>query len=179
MTNLKELFQHTRNLNPSQAESLLGERKFGSKWGRDFTEEDFDLNWVEQPKFEDSTGMFLPQCRYFALLKKDVQLAFPNCTQRVEVLPAMNIADVQVQVSEHVDQVRKHELVSNKVTERQCEVGWCIVGPAEDKDGNPIPDGGEMIWTSFPGEMTVRLPADWDGDLTKLDQRECYAVKAL
>jgi hypothetical protein len=42
-----------------------------------------------------------------------------------------------------------------------------IIGAAEDENGDEI-QGEQMIWTTYPGNLTPNVPSDWDGQLMSL-----------
>lgn len=67
-----------------------------------------------------------------------------------------------------------------------CYGAWMIIGAGEDENGDVI-EGERMIWSIYPGNLTPRVPEDWDGQLMSLlpmnlrycssSSKPCYALK--
>jgi len=162
---IKAILIQTRNLNKKHFDTLIGERPFGSQWGKEMSKEDFEnMDWEQVP----STGKgMLPFCMYFKASPPST--ATQNCEPSTTVAPE----DIQRQVGAH-----GIELVSDKVKARACTEAWLIVGPAEDENGVAVEEQF-MVWTAFPGELMPPMPKEWDGKLESLDLAQGYAVKGL
>lgn len=155
----------TSNLNEKHYATLIGERPFGSKWGKEITRDELvSLPWQEV-KAEGPN--MLPFCTYFRATLPEGYGAMQNAE------PFTSIPNEHIQVQEGAHGL---ELVSDLVNERECSEAWLIVGPAQDEKGNKI-EGQYMVWTAFPGELLSPLPKGFDGNIDSLDSQTDYAVK--
>lgn len=172
--NIKKLYEQTKELNSKHAETLIGERKTGSKWGENLTEKKLvGLPWKKY-KGPSIPGVMIPIADYYVL--KDASKHFPNAKQRVETLEDAEKKgyELKVQTGSH-----GKEIVSPDVKESPIMEAWLIVGPAEDEKGKEI-SGKKMIWTLFPGILTGTDPK-WDGKIESIpENRKKYtAVKGI
>lgn len=172
---IKRLYEQTKELNPKHAGILIGERKTGSKWGENLTEEKLtSLPWKKY-KGPSLPGVMIPGCDYYVL--KDASKYFSNAKQRVETLEDAEKKGykLKVQTGSHGNK----EIVSPDVKESPIMEAWLIIGPAEDEKGKEI-SGKKMIWTLFPGILTGTDPK-WDGKIESIpENRKKYtAVKGV
>jgi len=171
---VKALYEATKEMNPSHAATLIGERHAGSKWGENLTEQKLtSLPW-EEYKDAKIPGVMLPFCRYFVL--KNAGKHFPGSKQRVETLEDAEKAGHKISVQKGAH--GNFEIISPDVPENPVMEAWLIVGPAEGADGKEIP-GKSMIWTLYPGMITGADPK-WDGKIESIpdDRKKYVAVKA-
>ena len=149
MTNpiIKEAVAATKEAIPDHYATLLGERKFGSKWGRDFTEADFELPWEETDPPEVTR---MPGCRYFKLDGEAFASAFPDAllgATLLKNLPADLIDKVRIKEGDHGTELRIDLIDICHDIEYPTEA-WLIVG--ED-------NGRQVVFTAHPGPPMVPL----------------------
>lgn len=171
---IKAFYETTKEVNPSHAETLVGERSAGSKWGENLTEEKLvSLPWK---KYEGPSipGAMIPVATYYKL--EDASKHFPGARQRVTTLDEAEKKGYNLSVQKGA---HGPEIVSPDVKEGPIQEAWLIVGPAEDAEGKPVP-GKKMIWTLFPGMLTGTIQ-NWDGKIESIpeDRKKHVAVKGV
>jgi len=171
---IKEIYETTKEVNPSHAASLIGERSTGSKWGENLTEEKLvSLPW-EKYKGPTIPGAMIPIATYYKL--EDANKHFPGARQRMETLDEAEKKGYKLSVQKGTHGT---EIVSPDVKEAPIQEAWLIVGPAEDAEEKPIP-GKKMIWTLLPGVLTGTIQ-NWDGKIESIpeDRKKHVAVKGI
>ncbi len=158
---MQNAIENTQTLIPDHYATLIGERPFGSQWGRDFTEADFELPWVEA---EVPAAVRQDGCRYFKLDGDAYRDAFPNAT--LGAVPFNTLSpnlqrEVRREEGSHGPELRLYAAERNIPT---TDEAWLIVG---------LENGAEVVFTAHPGP--VMLPSPKDGGL--LDPKLPYAVK--
>jgi hypothetical protein len=127
------------------------------KWHQDFTGEVFDTEYV----------------RYDHIVRGMERDGF-------KVVPSVKTGKPEMQCKA-VTPTFVRELWSPD----DCYGAWLIIGPAEDENGDEV-KGERMIWSIYPGNLTPRVPSDWDGQLMSLlpmpyyeeiEERPCYTLK--
>lgn len=132
------------------------------KWHQDFTGEVFDTEYV----------------RYDHIVRGMERDGF-------KVVPSIKTGKPEIQCKA-VTPTFVRELWSPD----DCYGAWLIIGQAFGEDHTPenpqwIPDE-QAIWSVYPGNLTPRVPEDWDGQLMSLlpmpyyeeiEERPCYALK--
>jgi len=173
---IAKLFQNTLNVNKKHAQTLVGERPAGSQWGEEMHPTKLtSLPWQQLDKNDYVDGVHLPFCDYYFLSEEDVLACIPQAQQNMELISTCRERgyNISTQPGAHGD----NELVSEHIKPRFCSTAWLIVGPAENEAGEEI-EGQQMIWTTYPGEITARVKPDWDGDIASLDG-DHFAVKGI
>jgi hypothetical protein len=150
MKTLTEIIAQTKKLMPDHYETLLGERKAGSQWGRPFTEDDFNLPWEEDlgtgwlPLADPARN---PDCRYFRL--KPSREWFPEATvgaTRIDELGDAMLSAVRVENGPHGLQL----VCAGAWGRIETNEAWLIVGEHE---------GREVVFTAHPGAPLPPLNA--------------------
>lgn len=172
---VKDLYEFTKEINPKHAETLIGERQKGSKWGESLTEKKLtSLPWKEY-KGPKIPGVMMPICDYYKI--EDAGKHFPGAKQRMETLDVAEKKGykLKVETGEHGNK----QIVSPDVKEAPIIEAWLVVGPAEDGEGKEVA-GKKMIWTLFPGVLTGSDPK-WDGKIESIpeSQKKHTAVKGI
>jgi len=190
---IQSILEKTKQLNPQHYATLMGERTSGSRWGIEITAEILaSAKWRKLARSEYQEGLHLPFCDYYVIDDEgDMRAAFPHAQQCMETFSEMAArAESYAVLGEQCPVLHLVEAVkgdhgwelratqSHHVQTRHATTAWLIVGPAEDANDNTI-EGEQMVWTIYPGEITARLPQDFDGDVSKLDSRVDYAVKGV
>jgi len=154
--------------------TLLGERKSGSTWGREFTEEDFfGLRWQDDTERCIKLGVGREGCKYYWATSFT---AFPEARKKAVKLQWFRKNNMmwKIKVAEGAHgpelQCDDFNIVDLFATESSytTETATMITGEHE---------GMEVIFTIHPGEPLLDLPKDFDGDLTTLD--DFTAVKLV
>ena len=170
---VKQLFEDTKEMNSEHADTLLGERPAGSKWGESLTEQKLvGLPWKEWTEAKIPKVMQAGS-RYFIL--RNAGQHFPNARQRMESLADAEKKGYTLSVRRGAHGL---EIVSPQVKNTGITEAWLIAGAGADADGKNVP-GKMMIWTLYPGRLTGTDP-EWDGKLESIpEERKPYvAVKA-
>ena len=124
----------------AHATTLFGERKAGSRWGRDFTQSDWEVLLPRWQEFTPAEGVGMPGCSYFACSIGDL---FPDAT-----LGAVGWDSLS-------------PLIQDLVQERSGDHGYELVLPVSPLAGYPRavmatlilgPNAGhEVVFTVHPG----------------------------
>jgi hypothetical protein len=120
---------NTRDLLPDHFASLLHERPAGSRWGRPFTEADFELPWREA----DLDGAAFAR-------------AFPAAT--LGAVPYSRLCAADRAAVYRVDGAHGPELRIDRMAIARPVEAWLIVGPH---------DGHEVVFTAHPGPVMLPL----------------------
>jgi len=162
---IKQAVASTKSKIPDHFKTLLGERPAGSQWGRWFTEDDFDLPWVEA---EPPAGTARPDCFYFRLDEKALRAAFPGATlgaMPFKDVPADLLSSLRVEQGAHGPELRV--TVAPDAPFDGVEEAWLILGD----------HGGDLVvFTAHPGPVMEPLPKD-GLDLVTLGDLTNVAVK--
>ena len=136
--------QTTKTLIPEHFATLIGERSFGSKWGRDFTEDDLALGWREQSPFD---AVRQEDCRYFRLAPETFARAFPDAT--LGAVPLCDLSEdlrakVEAHEGAHGPELRIDRGLVGDLS--RPSDAWLIIGDHE---------GSQVIFTAHPGAPLV------------------------
>jgi len=140
MTDITTIAQTTKALIADHFATLLGERPFGSQWGRGFTEADFGLDWREE---SPPDAVKMEGCRYFRLAHEAFTRAFPGASLGAVAfcdLPEDLRARVEVAEGAHGPELRIHQGIVGRLVEPF--EAWLIIGDHE---------GHQVIFTAHPG----------------------------
>lgn len=165
---LKVAIENTKRMIPSHWDTLLGERPAGSQWGREFTEADFALAWVDKT---DTLPASVKQegCVYLNLSGAQVHEHFPAAN--VGAIPLNLLSEAELEKVRIRNGAHGPELViesSDFVDSdgRYPVEAWVIIGKH---------DGEDVVFTAHPGPVMKPLPAKALEDLFTAP----YAVKVL
>lgn len=177
---IQTAFERTMELAPNYFENVLN-RATGSSFGKEFElnqttiEKISELPWVEVSN-QDTNPACNPESRYFSCTREGFESLLPDVMERIQLLPDADTSSIRIQKSE-----KGHwELVSSKVEAVPADIIHLITGPAQTDSGESM--GGDMVFTWYPGRLTMMLPRDSDEEsLTMLvNQGDCtlpYTVK--
>ena len=147
---IKNAVEATKQNLQSHWKTLLGERPGGSQWGREFTEDDFALEWTEATDTVDPE-LKSPGCHYFRLSPAEVERAFPD--RKLGAIPLNQLEpdemqNVRIHNGPHGPELRYHGELD---VEGAADEAWMIIGPE---------DGTLVVFTAHPGPLMKPLPAD-------------------
>jgi hypothetical protein len=167
----KAVIESTAKAMPEHMDTILTRSVGGSQWNRDLTVEMFaSLPWIELED-EERTAAHIDTCDYYYLPQVSIEEYFPNAVVAMETSNNLDPNTIQACIAEHAPEGKvRYELRSSQVSESHPSQAWLIVGEHS---------GSRVVYTSFPGEITIPISLDWDGDLSNLDLSQGYAVKAL
>lgn len=144
----------------------IEKRPSGSQWGkgdRAFIpwQKLAVLPWQMLPRDEHCQPIHLEQCFYFWVDGEHIPSAFTN----FRLLSEFNdLSKVEVVTGSHGLELKSHE-----VSQRPANIAWLILGVAKDSNG-VIHEGKLIVWSAFPGELTVSLKhiPQFDGTIESL-----------
>jgi len=144
------ILNKTRNLNKKHYNTLIGERKSGSRWGKELGAADLEYlidHGVELAN-DGTDKRMIPICTY---LKVDISEILPDATVNMLLVSELD-DDVTIHI---VEGSHGPEYVIHTSTVRPTNIAHIIIGPAEDENGKAI-EGERMIWTTYPGPLTEK-----------------------
>jgi hypothetical protein len=140
--------------------TLIGQHTTGSSWNASYMPEDTDklkdlMNKAEL--FVGSGKAFAPFCTYYHG-KERTEVG------KIGIITGKDLSSkskVIVGTGDHGLElhIKRERMVTVCTTVRTKEY-WVIVGPA-GKDENGEEDNTPIIWTSYPGPITARIPEDF------------------
>lgn len=163
-------FNYGLKVMPSHVQrTFYRQRSYGSQWGRHIPASVYawaaGLVWREMPADQLPPGTAKPECRYFKT--NDCGL-LDGAVEHVGLsteLPRGKVFSVR-------DGHGWALATTQELPKRSATEAWLVLGPAFPDDKTLVP------YTAFPGRMAAAVPADWDGDLAKLDLETVpYGVK--
>jgi len=153
---IQQAIEVTKRDLPDHFAGLLKEREGGSKWGREFTEADFGLEWNEVTEKVDSE-LRRDGFHYFNLAPSMVEAAFPNRTLGaipLNQLEPEELANVKLRKNPHGTEVELW--YDGELDLESCEdEAWLVIGP-----GEPWGAKGLVVFTAHPGPLMKALPAE-------------------
>lgn len=167
---IADAFHHSLKVMPTHVQhTFYRQRRGGSQWGRHIPTSVHAwaeaIAWREVPHDQLPPGTAKPECRYFKT--NDCGL-LDGAVEHVGLS-----TDVPRGKIFSVNGAHGWGLMTTQELPKQCATeAWLILGPAFPDDKTLVP------YTAFPGRMAAAPPADWDGDLAKLDLETVpYGVK--
>ena len=141
MKNIERLKQAWTSTPADHRQSLLGERRTGSKWGRPFTLEDWYALLARWEVFEPEAGIAMPGCTY---LRASILHLFPLASLGAiawEMLDASERERVVVHAGAHGPELGL--LVESGTRAPGATTATLILGPNA---------GAEVVYTVHPGD---------------------------